>query len=437
MNRQMHIGLFLLATGSHPAGWRADGAFDNFTNLDSIMAIAQAAERGKLDFLFMGDHLNADLRGHPSFTNRLEPLSLFSAVAMKTQRIGLGITLSTTYSDPFSVARGISSLDHISRGRAAWNAVTTANADAAANFGTQHPDHERRYLRAEEFVDVVASLWDCWDDDAVTADRRSGTYIDTSKVRPINHAGTFFKVRGPLHQQRSPQGRPVVLQAGGSEPGLNMAARTADVVFSVVQDFQESADAYARLKAKVKAFGRDPREVTAIPGVMPVVGRTDKEAMQKLSELQSYVGGGNAIDVLSERFAHDLSKYNLDGPIPDLKLPDSYQSFARVLLAKARRENMTLRELYYLTVAARGHWTLCGSPETIADTLQQWFEGGAADGFMIMPAYFPDGLDDFINNVIPILQERKLFRHDYQGNTLRQHLGLKRPAPGERAGLLS
>lgn len=429
MKRQMHIGLFLLATGSHPAGWRHPGAYDSFVDLDAIFDIARIAERGKLDFLFMGDHLNADLKGHPSFTNRLEPLSLFSALAMVTERIGLGITMSTTYSDPFTVARAFSSLDHISRGRAAWNAVTTANASAAANFGTVHPEHDRRYERAEEFVDVVKRLWDCWDDDAVVANRESGLYIDTAKVRTIDHEGTFFKVKGPLHQQRSPQGQPVVLQAGGSEAGLDMAARTADVVFSVVQDFDESVAAYARLKAKVAGFGRDPREVTAIPGVMPVVGRTDKEAMEKLAELQNFVQGGNAIDVLSERFNHDFSKYDLDGPIPDVKLPDSYQSFARVLLSRARRENMTLREFYNLSVAARGHWTLCGSPETIADTLQHWFENGAADGFMIMPAYFPAGLEEFVDQVLPILRERGLFREDYEGTTLREHLGLPRPAP--------
>lgn len=430
MKRQMHIGLFLLATGSHPAGWRYPGAYDNFTDLDAILDIAKTAERGKFDFLFMGDHLNADLKGHPSFTNRLEPLSLFSAVAMATHRIGLGITVSTTYSDPFSVARAFSSLDHISRGRAAWNAVTTANPAAAANFGSVHPEHNKRYQRAEEFVDVVTQLWDCWDDDAVVADRESGLYIDTNKVRSIDHAGEFFKVKGPLHQQRSPQGRPVILQAGGSEPGIMMAARTADVVFSVVQDFTESLDAYANLKAKVEEFGRSRHEVTAMPGVMPVVGRTDREALEKLSMLQSYVGDGNAIVVLSERFDHDMSQYNLDGPIPDLKLPDSYQSFARVLLSRAKREAMSLRDLYNLTVASRGHWTLCGSPETIADTFQTWFEQGAADGFMIMPPYFPGGLSDFVDQVVPILQQRGLFRTDYEETTLRGHLGLGRPQPG-------
>jgi FMN-dependent oxidoreductase (nitrilotriacetate monooxygenase family) len=431
MTRQMHIGLFLLGTGSHPAGWRYPGAYDSFTDLDVILDIAQTAERGKFDLLFMGDHLNADLKGHPSFTNRLEPLSLFSAIAMRTRRIGLGITVSTTYSDPFSVARSFSSLDHISSGRAAWNAVTTANPGAAANFGTVHPEHNKRYQRAEEFVDVVTKLWDCWDDDAVVADRASGVYIDTNKVRSIDHVGQFFKVKGPLHQQRSPQGRPVILQAGGSEPGLMMAARTADVVFSVVQDFDECLEAYASLKRKVEQFGRSRNDVTAMPGVMPVIGRTDKEALEKLSELQSYVDDGNAIVVLSERFDHDMAQYDLNGPIPDLKLPDSYQSFARVLLSKAKRENMSLRDLYNLTVASRGHWTLCGSPKTIADTFQTWFEQGAADGFMIMPPYFPGGLGDFVDEVVPILQERGLFRHDYDGGTLRDHLGLTRAVARE------
>ncbi len=428
MKRQMHLGLFLLGTGSHTGGWRHPGATRSFQDIDVVLDIARAAEAAKFDLIFMGDNLNADPKGHPSFTLRLEPLTLLSAVAVATKHIGLGGTVSTTFSDPFTVARAFASLDHISHGRAAWNAVTTANASAAVNFGIDHPDHGRRYERAGEFVDVVKGLWDCWDDDAVVADAETGLFIDPDKVHPLNHEGAFFKVKGPVNIGRSPQGQPIVLQAGGSEAGIALAARTADVVFSVVQDFEEARTAYAQVKQAVPRYGRSPEHVTVLPGVMPVVGRTDREAYDKLAILQSYTSGGSGINVLSERFGIDLSKYDLDGPVPELPLADHYHSFTRVLLSKARRENMTLRDLYHLTVAARGHWVLCGSAERVADTLQQWFEEGAADGFNIMPATHPEGFDDFTGMVVPILQERGLFRRDYSGSTLRDHLGLGRPA---------
>jgi FMN-dependent oxidoreductase (nitrilotriacetate monooxygenase family) len=234
-------------------------------------------------------------------------------------------------------------------------------------------------------------------------------------------------VKGPLNIGRSPQGQPVVLQAGGSEAGQSLAARTADIVFSVVQDIDEAKAGYASLKNRLPAFGRKPDDVTVLPGVMPIVGRTDKEAFEKLNVLQSFVSGSNALAILSDRFGQDMSAYDLDGPIPDIALPDSYHSFARVMLAKARRENMTLRDLYNLTAAARGHWMLCGSAESIADTLQQWFDEHAADGFNVMPPYFHEGFEDFVQLVVPILQERGLFRADYEGTTLRDHLGLRRP----------
>ena len=428
MKRQMHLGLFILATGSHVAGWRYPGAVGSFQDFPAVAQIGRTAERGKFDLIFVGDNLYADAGSHPSYTLRLEPLTMLAALAASTSHIGLGATVSTTYSDPFSVARAFASLDHVSNGRAAWNAVTTANSSAAANFGTTHPDHARRYEMAGEFLDVVKGLWDGWADDAVVADRVSGLYIDPARLRPIDHDGPFFKVKGPLNISRSPQGHPVVLQAGGSEAGQNLAARTADVVFSVVQDIDEAKAGYASLKNRLPAFGRKAEDVTVLPGVMPIVGRTDKDAFEKLAVLQSFVSGSNALAILSDRLGQDMSAYDLDGPVPDLALPDSYQSFARVMLAKARRENMTLRDLYNLTAAARGHWVLCGSAERIADTLQAWFDNRAADGFNVMPPYFHEGFEDFVQLVVPILQERGLFRADYAGTTLRDHLGLRRPA---------
>ena len=426
--RQIHLGLFLLGTGSHTAGWRLPGACDTFQDIGSLQAIGREAERGLFDLIFMGDNLYADPASHPSYTARLEPLTMLAALAVTTSRIGLGATASTTYGDPFTVARAFASLDHISHGRAAWNAVTSASPQAGANFGRPHPSHAERYARAEEFVDVVGGLWDCWDADAIVADRASGLYIDAAKVRALDHSGAHFAVKGPLNIGRAPQGRPVILQAGGSGPGLSLAARTADVVFSVVQDLDEAKAQYAGFKALLPRFGRRAADTIVLPGVMPIVGRTDREAFDKLRALQSLVDDRSAMAMLSERFGQDMNVYDLDAPAPVLALPDTYHPFTRALLSKARRENMTLRDLYDLTAAARGHWVLCGSAERVADTLQLWFESGAADGFNVMPSHFLEGLKDVVDLVIPVLQERGLFRSRYGGATLRDHLGL--PLPG-------
>jgi FMN-dependent oxidoreductase (nitrilotriacetate monooxygenase family) len=428
MTRQMHLGLFILGTGSHIAGWRYPGAIDSFQRMPDIVEIGRTAERGCFDLLFMGDNLYADPQSHPSYTVRLEPLTMLAALAMTTTHLGLGATASTTYGDPFSVARAFASLDHISGGRAAWNAVTTANAVSAANFGRTHPDHGERYAIAEEFVSVVRGLWDCWADDAIVADRTTGRYIDAAKVRALDHDGPYFSVRGPLNIGRSPQGQPLILQAGGSEPGLRLAARTADVVFSVVQDFEEAQRQYAAFKAMLVTYGRDPNDVTVLPGVMPVVGRTDREAFDVLHELQSYVDATNALAMLSDRLGTDMRAYDLDGPIPEVGLTDGSQAFARVMLDKARREHMTLRDLYNLAAAARGHWVLCGSADTVAATLEHWFRDGAADGFNVMPPYFHGGFDAFVDEVVPRLQARGIFRTAYTGTTLREHFGLQRPA---------
>lgn len=428
MTRKMHFGLFLLGTGSHIAGWRVPGAVDTFEDIEAVRRIAATAERGLFDLIFMGDNLNADPSAHPSYTSRLEPLTLLSAIAGATKHIGLGGTVSTTYSDPYTVARAFASLDHISGGRAVWNAVTTAAPAAAANFGTLHPDHSKRYEIAGEFLDVVKGLWDCWADDAIVANRETGLYIDPAKVKPLDHDGEFFKVKGPLNISRAPQGHPIISQAGGSEPGQQLAARTADIVFAVVQDMAEAQAGYKSLKDRLPALGRKPEDVTVLPGVMPVVGRTAQEAREKLAELMRFVDAKNALGMLSERFGTDMSAYDLDGPIPDLPEADTYKSFTGVMLAKAKREGGTLRDVYNMVAAARGHWVLVGSAEEVADTLQLWFENGAADGFNVMPPYFPGAFDDFVDLVIPILQQRGLFRTEYEGPTLRHLLGLERPA---------
>ncbi|WPB83890.1 LLM class flavin-dependent oxidoreductase [Sediminicoccus rosea] len=429
--RQMHLGLFLLGTGSHVAGWRMPGAVTSFQDFHAIQQMAATAERGCFDLIFMGDNLYADPGAHPSYTLRLEPLTMLAALAMTTKHIGLGATVATTYSDPWSVARAFASLDHISGGRAAWNAVTGSSAQAAPNFGRTHPNHAERYAIAAEFVDVVRGLWDGWEDDALVADRASGLYLDPAKLHPLNHEGVHFSVKGPLNIGRAPQGRPVILQAGGSEAGLDLAARTADVVFAVVQDFEEARGQYRALKSRLPAYGRRPADVAVLPGVMPIVGRTEREALDKLAQLQGFISPGNALQLLQDRLGIDLSGQDMDAPLGDLPLHDGGHGFARTLLNKARRDNLTLRDVYNLLGAARGHWVLCGAAEKVADTLQQWFEGGAADGFNVMPSHFPGGMDDFVNLVVPILQERGLFRTHYEGRTLRDLLGLDRP---ERLG---
>ncbi|SMF59084.1 FMN-dependent oxidoreductase, nitrilotriacetate monooxygenase family [Xaviernesmea oryzae] len=429
MTRRMHFGLFLLGTGSHVAGWRMPGAMDSFQDIEMVKQIAAEAERGLFDLIFMGDNLHADPSAHPSYTARLEPLTLLSAVAGATKHIGLGATVSTTYSDPFTVARLFASLDHLSGGRAAWNAVTTANPAAAANFGTIHPDHTRRYEIAEEFLTVVRGLWDCWADDAIVADRETGLYIDPAKVRSLDHQGTHFKVKGPLNIGRSPQGQPIILQAGGSGPGQELAAKSADVVFSVTQDLDEARTFYRSVKDRLGRYGRSEDSMVILPGVMPIVGRTEREAHDKLAELQGFISETNALSLLSDRFGIDMSVYDLDGPIPENLAPsDSYHAFAKVMLDKARRENMRLRDIYNLMAAARGHWVLCGTPEYIADTLETWFTTGAADGFNVMPSHFPGGLTDFVELVVPLLQQRGLYRTEYEGTTLRDRMGFARPA---------
>jgi N-acetyl-S-(2-succino)cysteine monooxygenase len=430
--RQMHMGVFVLGTGNHQAGWRYEGAATSHMQLPVMQEIARIAERGKFDLVFISDSMVMDPTDHPSFLCRFEPTTLITALSACTTHVGLGATVSTSFSDPFTVARIFGSIDHLSGGRAAWNVVTTSNVKAAQNFGRdEHFEHELRYARAQEFVDVVTGLWDCWEDDAVVADKATGQYVDPAKVRPLNHKGRFFQVRGPLNQARPPQGHPVIIQAGGSPSGLELAARTADVVFSVVQELAPAKAAYADLKDRMAKYGRPPEEIAVLPGVMPVIGATEEEARAKLAKLQSWISPTNAITLVASRIGYDVSGYDLDGPVPPPPPSQGGTTFHKVLYEMAKREGMTLRDLYNLTAAARGHWVITGTPAKIADTLEEWFEGGAADGFNILPPYFPGAFAEFVDLVIPELQRRGLFRRDYEGKTLREHFGLAPvPAPG-------
>lgn len=433
--RQMHLGVFVLGTGNHIAGWRHEGAFSSHMELPVMQEIARIAERGKFDLLFISDAMAMNPTDHPSFLCRFEPTTLISVLSAHTKHIGLGATVSTSFSEPFNVARMFGSIDHISGGRAAWNVVTSSNQQSALNFGLdEHLEHEFRYERANEFVDVVRGLWDCWDDEAIVADKVTGRFLDADRVRPLNHRGRFFKVQGPLNMARCPQGHPVIIQAGGSPSGLELAARTADVVFSVVQELEPGKRAYADLKGRMEKYGRPPEAVTVLPGVMPIVGASEAEAREKLAKLQSWVNTTNALTLVTSRIGYDVTGHPLDGPVPPPPLSQGGRTFHNVLYEMARRERMTLRDLFNLAAAARGHWVLCGTPRMIADTMEQWFVEGAADGFNILPAWFPGGFDEFVDQVVPLLQQRGLFRHDYAGTTLRDHFGLPRVQPPRGPG---
>ncbi|HEY3849151.1 MAG TPA: LLM class flavin-dependent oxidoreductase [Acetobacteraceae bacterium] len=426
-SRRMHMGVFVLGTGNHSAGWRYEGAATSHMQLPVIQEIARIAEAGKFDLLFISDSMVMDPGDHPSFLCRFEPTTLITILSASTRHIGLGATVSTSFSEPFNVARIFGSIDHISGGRAAWNVVTSSNPKAALNFNRdEHLEHEHRYQRANEFVDVVRGLWDCWDDGAVVADKATGRFIDPDKVRVLNHKGRFFQVKGPINMARCPQGHPVIIQAGGSPSGLELAARTADVVFSVVQELEAAKLAYADLKGRMAKYGRSPDEIAVLPGVMPIIGATDAEAREKLAKLQSWLTPTNAAILVASRIGYDVSGHPLDGPVPPPPPFQGSRTFSHVLYETAQREKMTLRDLYNLTAAARGHWVLCGTPQRIADTLEEWFVGRAADGFNILPPYFPGAFADFVDLVVPELQRRGLFRLDYQGNTLRDHFNLVR-----------
>src|SRR5262245_20953043 len=330
--REMHFGVFVLGTGNHSAGWRYDGAATSNNDLSVIQEIARQAERGKFDLVFVSDGLVMDPGDHPSFLCRFEPTTLIAALSTSTRQVGLGATVSTTFGEPYHVARTFASIDHITKGRAAWNVVTSSAAKAALNFSREeHMEHDLRYEVAQEFVDVVKGLWDCWEDGAIVADKASGTFLDASKVRPLNHRGRFFQMKGPINMARSPQGHPVIIQAGGSEAGRDLPARTADVVFSVVQELSSAKQAYRSLKTRMARYGRPPDQVAVLPGVMPIIGSTEAEARDKLSRLQSWLTPTNALTLVTSRIGYDVTGFSLDAPVPAPPAGEGSQTFSRVL----------------------------------------------------------------------------------------------------------
>jgi N-acetyl-S-(2-succino)cysteine monooxygenase len=432
--RQMHLGVLLLAAGNVVSGWRLPEAQAGAQNYPLIEEVANKAESGKLDFVFLADGLNSFPQMHPSMVLRFEPLTLLGALARTTKRIGLAVTASTTYTEPYNLARMLASLDHLSGGRIAWNIVTGAFSEAAANFGTaKHPPQNERYAIAEEFVEVVKGLWDSWEEDAFVMNKTTGQFIDASKMHELNHTGKFYNVKGPLNITRPPQGYPVFMQAGASDTGVNFAARYAEVVFAVHQNKDTAAAFAKRLRDLAASYGRDPAYVKVLPGLCTIVGSTEAEAKAKLAELGALTDPAYAMKVLSERMGHDLSSYPLDGPVPELPPSTIMQGHAITLAETARRRKMTLRELRDFVGISMGHKLMCGTPEQIADEMEEWFKAGTGDGFNLLPPWFPGGLDTFIDHVVPVLRNRGLFRTEYTGSSLRDHFGIPHPAhPAKR-----
>lgn len=423
----MRLGVFVQTPGHHVAGWRHPEAVSTTPNLGLMKHIAATAERGRFDMFFLGDGFATGYDEHPSTIGKFEPLTLLSALAMVTERLGLAATGSTTYAEPYQLARAFASLDHLSAGRAGWNVVTTAYAKSSAVFGRRHPPHAERYAMAEEFVEACRLLWDSWDDDAFIADKINSRFVRPGSLHIPSFQGKYFTVEGALNVPRAPQGHPVLIQAGSSGPGQALAARIADVVFTAQNDREEARTFYSGLKAQVEAFGRRRDQVLVMPGAFPVVGRTTAEAQEIFAELNRTIDMTHAFTVLSDRLGSDMSRFPLDGPVPELPETEHLKSRAALLIAMARRENLSLRELFHRVAAARGHLLLVGGPEEIADVMEDWFRAGVADGFNVMPPFFPGQFDAFVDLVVPVLQERGLFRRDYEGKTLRDNLGLERP----------
>ncbi|WP_406635219.1 LLM class flavin-dependent oxidoreductase [Pseudarthrobacter quantipunctorum] len=432
--RQLHLNAFLMSTGHHEASWRLPES-NSFASTDvkHFQRLAQVAERGKLDSIFFADspvlHGNVAQRPYTS----LEPTVLLAAIAAVTERIGLIATASTTYNEPYNLARRFASVDHISGGRAGWNVVTTAGDAAARNFSLAgQPVHSQRYERAAEFLDVAQKLWDSWEDGAVVADKGAGVWADSSRVHAANHEGKHFRVEGALDVPRSVQGRPVIVQAGSSEDGKEFASRYAEAVFTAHQTLSVAQDFYADLKGRTKAAGRDPVSLKILPGIVPVIAASEAEALKLERELDELIQPEHARRQLANVLRVAPESLKLDARLPaDLPSEDEIEgakSRYTLIVNLARREHLTVRQLIGRLGGGRGHRTFAGTPEQVADAIQDWFQSGAADGFNIMPPVLPSGLEIFVDQVVPILQDRGLFRSEYTGRTLRGHYGLAIPA---------
>jgi N-acetyl-S-(2-succino)cysteine monooxygenase len=433
--RHLKLGLSLVSNGTHPAGWRLPHAHaDCALDFPLWVEMAQAAERAKMHFLFLADGVavrtaakDDDALSYSGRIEQFEPLTLIAALAARTERLGFVATASTTYNEPYHVARKFASLDHISGGRVGWNVVTSWSEAEAVNFNRdKHLEHGVRYDRAEEFVDVVTGLWDTWEDDAFIRNKVTGQYFDPAKMHVLNHKGPNFSVRGPLNVARPIQGYPVIAQAGASEPGQELAARTADLIYTAARTRDAAAAFYKSVKGRLSKYGRAQSDAVVMPGIMPVIGCTAQEARNKYDAIQELIHPKVGLAMLARAFG-DLSAYDLDGPLPeDLPDMDGVKSGREALIAMARRDNLTIRQLYMTVTGAAGHQQVYGTADQVADLMIEWFDAEACDGFNIMAAYHPGGLTDFLDTVVPELQRRGRFHAEYEGRTLRENLGLAR-----------
>ena len=430
--RQMNLNLFLMGTGHHEASWRhPESQPERTLALDFYLEMARTAERARLDSLFLADGLASWSNSKSSRQGGLEPFTFLSALSAVTTHIGLIGTVSTTYNEPFHVARKFASLDHLSGGRAGWNIVTSGNEQEAQNFGREaHLEHSARYSRAGEFLEVATKLWDSWDDDILLRDKTTGVYADTDRIRTIDHHGEWFSVRGPLNVPRPPQGHPLRVQAGSSEDGREFAARWAEAIFTAQQTREDAQAFYRDVKARAGRLGRAPEDIKILPGFSSIIADTQAEAEDREAQLHALVTPERALQQLSGFLKVDLSDYPLDElvpPLPPLEIVNGHQSRYQLIRDLVERDQPTIRQLIFRLAGGRGHHTFAGTAIQAADQLEDWFTGGAADGFNIMPALLPGGLNDFADKVVPELQRRGLFRTEYTGSTLREHYGLPRP----------
>ena len=430
----LSLNLFIYPGGPHEAAWRYPGSDPTrVLDIGYYQDLARKAEEATFDAVFFADGpaLADNIRYATRF--RLEPFTWMSAIAAVTSRIGLIGTASTTYSEPYNLARLFASLDHLSKGRAGWNIVTTGAPNAAQNFGLdEHPVHAARYARAEEFLEVVTKLWDSWEDEAFVADQASGVFADTDRIHPIDHVGEHFSVAGPLNTPRTPQGRPVYVQAGSSEDGRAFAARWAEAIFTAHQTLGSAQEFYRDIKTRARRHGRRPEHVKVLPGLSPFIGSTTAEAEALHEEFNALTQPAYSLDLLRRLVGVDLTPYDLDGPFPRHLVDETQErsegSRFRVVLDIVDRERPTIRQLTHRLAGARGHHVVVGTPEHVADVITEWHAEGAADGFNVMPPWLHGGFDVFVDEVVPILRRRGLFRTEYDGRTLREHYGLPRPA---------
>jgi FMN-dependent oxidoreductase (nitrilotriacetate monooxygenase family) len=431
---QMKLGMFYWPCGHHIAAWRhPDGVANSGSNLPHIIELAQLAERGLFDMFFMADSVTfwrggLEAMSHDSWGTWIEPFTLMGALAQHTKHLGVVCTATTTYDQPFSLARRFSSLDLVSGGRAGWNLVTSGNKSEADSFGlAEHMEKAERYKRAHEFAHVVRGLWNSWGEDVFVRNKESGVYFDRDKLQILDHDGAYFRVHGPINVPPSPQGEPVMVQAGASDDGRELAAETAEVIFGAQQTLEGAQEFYADVKGRMSAYGRHPDSLKIMPGLLVCVAETHDEAVRKYEALQDLIDPVTGLQLLSKRLDYDLTGFPIDGPLPEIPRNKISSTRVELFIEIAHRENLTIRDLYRRVAGARGHYEIIGTPGEVVDMMEQWVAESACDGFNIMPPVFPSSLQDFVEMVVPELQRRGLYRTAYSGTTLRENLGITRP----------